>query len=1559
MKNIVVIWSFIFLILGTVGCGDVENTLIIPLSPDVSDYQITDTSLSEQEKLELKIEAISEDNDGNKITTDAMSDVIATKEVSYIDYDGRQKKIDNIIFRSFNISSWKGRLDKETTLLARLFIDFELNGLSKTEKEQLAYRLLSEIDDIEYIYEIQRLYSQNSNLFETMYFDKIKILQNKIKSYLSDKQKKSMALAKEKILSGLNNENLKSRKASNDILNLSNGIQVKNNSNNQKFIFANYFNMYYGVRAYNINGVNQDYDYPFLDGEVNIVEPVKGGAAGGLYDLIVNNLFPPIFTGTNMTYEGFDGDLFIDRNAQISQKRVYEVFKNQFGYPTALNVGKGIELGLSLVSTVASHKMEKIKAKIEKTHEWLEKAENIFDAALTLSDLLVVSTTYYFEISMCTDKTDSICTDDSVVNLRESFLNYSDNIKLATNQLSNLMTAINYTPTTNNQSDGFKSLLKIGSYIHPLDGKINNFGAKFEKLLQSKKVKEKAEAIRWVSFLNYIVLRSFYHSNFKEEIKQYNNKYDYTFDEMIFISSYWIFEQGNKGYKEKILKNSNLPGKAINKAIIDYKKIALNPRVTQFLQDFLTSNIKDLRGQIDTAKIALSFAKKIENINTKDTASMIMGSLYMVYDILGKDITKGIALGAVKNALITVFGGGAIKVTAVANNGGSYVAGMFLTPGRSYFMVETNEEGIIKTTEANKLDWSIKLPPYRVFGVEDNGIYKLKDGKNKIYTGTNHRYLIVTGDTTYYKPFYKVYIDGYNFINIAKDMDSQPFVSFTLNVEKSSNDSLNGFKLFGDKNNNFTTEISGQSVYETKGVFNGFLDSFEHIKDNTYSFDLYDALKIEQGGNEGSVIFTNKTRGVFKDVISYKFYSPSNSEFKQPVEVQGITHKLFKVANRDTLFDNIWVERIGDSFRVQNKGDFDICFTVYYETTNYPIDNGYFDGDICVPKHHGVTLSESKMKKYKDGDSYNDLKFIFFDAVAERFFEEEGYWHTKYHQWLKSSGGLDNMTLQVKFNDLSNNKDSDGDGLSDIAEQYENTDPNKKDTDGDGIDDGWEMQHGLDPTNQYDALMISPYADELTYLDLYNQLQGINTTTEESTISGQIKFTDGTSIPNINVKFEYIQNGENQEVTAISDNNGNYSISIAKEDFDNFKQGTKLIIYAYGDGYAPTIREIEKTNQASFNENFVMEEIKENEIVLEIEPQLHHLGDGNFQGSANSDFQRATAEGFEFSKSFYIDNNKFTNYYRAKITFKAKGVQSSMGDNKLFINEKQYNLKSSPSNGSYDFQTFEIDKSNYINGNNIIKIVSNKGPIWDSVHQRYDRDDFEFINIKITFLDPIDNSINDSFEDLIDQILLDAKPIVTDIGFDTNDPNYLLKITTSYATNDDSAIDYVYWRVTSPSGKQDDQTYYISNYSIDFATLGMKFKTSVFDEDGIYTVETYVQNKDSISSDYYTETIYIDVPDSNNQTLNNKILIQNDKWRAKITIATLIPNQKSATIDFRALSCGGDLTYVGEENGGYKFDERITYGNCVQNCQVWIKSDGSYYEETCGSSVVGGNLEVQ
>ena len=137
--------------------------------------------------------------------------------------------------------------------------------------------------------------------------------------------------------------------------------------------------------------------------------------------------------------------------------------------------------------------------------------------------------------------------------------------------------------------------------------------------------------------------------------------------------------------------------------------------------------------------------------------------------------------------------------------------------------------------------------------------------------------------------------------------------------------------------------------------------------------------------------------------------------------------------------------------------------------------------------------------------------------------------------------------------------------------------------------------------------------------------------------------------------------------------------------------------------------------------------------------------------------------------------------------------------------------------------------------------------------------------------------------------------------------------------------------------------------------LAYLYKTS----ENLWLNESTTIKVETIKLDGNRELLVLEIKDEAKIELDNKTLEEKDNWKVKIKIATLIAGEKSAIIDYRNSNCGGELVYVQQENGGYLFNETITYGNCIQNCQILIKSDGSQYRRTCEEKFGAlGNMEV-
>lgn len=222
-------------------------------------------------------------------------------------------------------------------------------------------------------------------------------------------------------------------------------------------------------------------------------------------------------------------------------------------------------------------------------------------------------------------------------------------------------------------------------------------------------------------------------------------------------------------------------------------------------------------------------------------------------------------------------------------------------------------------------------------------------------------------------------------------------------------------------------------------------------------------------------------------------------------------------------------------------------------------------------------------------------------------------------------------------------------------------------------------------------------------------------------ISGMVQNDDGEGLAGINVKLEYLADGEEKSVTVVTDDLGNYGLAIDKIHFDDTPEAIYLI-YAYHEGYRPSTRALKIDSEDLYQINFTINPIQPNEVILEIEPQLHHLGDDNYSGSVNSQFQKNT-EGIDFSRFFEISSSLYSSFENATLTFEAKGIQ--IGGN-LRINDVYYSLPSSPSGGGYETYTITLAKDAYHSGNNELSMFSEANVFGDN-------DDFEFSNIVLTF----------------------------------------------------------------------------------------------------------------------------------------------------------------------------------------------------------------------------------
>lgn len=289
----------------------------------------------------------------------------------------------------------------------------------------------------------------------------------------------------------------------------------------------------------------------------------------------------------------------------------------------------------------------------------------------------------------------------------------------------------------------------------------------------------------------------------------------------------------------------------------------------------------------------------------------------------------------------------------------------------------------------------------------------------------------------------------------------------------------------------------------------------------------------------------------------------------------------------------------------------------------------------------------------------------------------------------------------------------------------------------------------------------------LTVGTYYLQVKGFNETRDfkvkylENAIyfTGKVVDSNNNSLSDATISLTLPE----KEITSITDENGNYSFK-TKENIPS-----TIALTASLNGYTNKATNIYINSQNEFNNDFILTQgLSE---VVDIDNNLYHLGDDNYGGAVNSQFQSNT-NGIEYTNNFEL-NNEFLQYDQATLEVFVKGSQDSINNglpNYISINNIIVgSMGDSPEDGSFEkvFINFPIS---YLNeGNNIVKIISSEGNTYD---------DFEFTNLKIT-----------ASEIDLNNGLLAYFPLTTDIQ-DASDNNITITDTTSETIDNNSSYTF-------------------------------------------------------------------------------------------------------------------------------------------------------------------------
>ncbi|MEQ8850347.1 MAG: hypothetical protein RIB32_01035 [Phycisphaerales bacterium] len=212
---------------------------------------------------------------------------------------------------------------------------------------------------------------------------------------------------------------------------------------------------------------------------------------------------------------------------------------------------------------------------------------------------------------------------------------------------------------------------------------------------------------------------------------------------------------------------------------------------------------------------------------------------------------------------------------------------------------------------------------------------------------------------------------------------------------------------------------------------------------------------------------------------------------------------------------------------------------------------------------------------------------------------------------------------------------------------------------------------------------------------------------------------DGTGepIPGARVRLDLIES-DGIELTT----NGVGAFEMGLDDVPD-----NIALAAFADGYVPgalNIAEDDLEDDGAYAE-FRLVPYNPFEIAMEDEPRVHHLGNDEYSGRINSQFQRAT-EGREIRFEFELGPEQLPpNVRRAEIVLLAKGVQLP---NPVGVNGRRLatTMQESPGDGSFGEQRIPVPLSYLEAGPNWIAFRSIRQPGTDI-------DDFEFVNVRLVF----------------------------------------------------------------------------------------------------------------------------------------------------------------------------------------------------------------------------------
>ncbi|WP_297503897.1 hypothetical protein, partial [Thermococcus sp.] len=277
---------------------------------------------------------------GENYSKGFLIDVVATQKGTVVNDDAKETEEDQTVFLGLNLGEYKGKLNSETTVLAKLFMsDLSLTLLPNSAKEELIKKLKT--DHSKLYQEVVNRYKfvvENGAFYEPLFEEKFNLLvgqaqiiinnQNKVSQKLSKFKlnkiiRKQLLLRKRVLLSPKYKINTKSIKQT-----LSSFIDMSYDDQNMSFSIKNRLPVFFGIRE------TKD-SYNTADNwAIPLIQPAQGGILGiGLsnYKLMTTAIDwttgKKLVAKTTIDAEVLSPEQFPSSTEKVQGRKEFELFK--------------------------------------------------------------------------------------------------------------------------------------------------------------------------------------------------------------------------------------------------------------------------------------------------------------------------------------------------------------------------------------------------------------------------------------------------------------------------------------------------------------------------------------------------------------------------------------------------------------------------------------------------------------------------------------------------------------------------------------------------------------------------------------------------------------------------------------------------------------------------------------------------------------------------------------------------------------------------------------------------------------------------------------------------------------------------------------------------------------------------------------------------------------------------------------------------------------------------------------------------------------------------------